>query len=118
MNIEEELNGMFLNWHPTGSNYICNPPVTDTDIDFVCFDFFVNPWQKQWTLTNADEDGMYEGCERMFDTFRKGKYNLIVAKTVDFYNKFVQATEAAKILNLTDKQDRIDLFQKVLYRKG
>jgi len=121
MNIEEYLEGLSYidNWHPTGSRYICDPPVMDTDIDYVCYCngtvYQVKLFLDGWTLTNQDDEGKYEGTERWFDTYRKDEYNLIITQNFDFFCRFTHATYVAKQRNLTNKQDRIALFQEILY---
>lgn len=121
MNIEDYLNSKdYIDlWNATGSRFICDPPVMDTDIDYVCLSrgtvHQIYLPCDGWTLTNPDDEGKYEGMERHFDTYRKGEYNLIVTQSIRFYCDFVTATYVAKERNLTDKQDRIALFQKILY---
>jgi len=46
---------------------------------------------------------------------RKGEINLIITTSKDFFDKFVKATEMAKEQNLLLKDERITLFQKILY---
>lgn len=100
--------------HATGSNYICNPPVVDTDIDTV---FLVNGYYDYAALLVKDgwEDcgKQYEGHKSEFQAFRKGKDNYIVTEDPLFYWSYVKATEGAKALNLTNKDDRIKLFQTI-----
>lgn len=121
MNIEEYLEekDYIDRWHPTGSRFICDPPVMDTDIDYVCLSrgtiYQTELFLDGWTLTNPDDEGKYEGMERHFDTYRRNEYNLILTKDFDFYCRFAYATHVAKKQNLTNKQDRIDLFQEILY---
>jgi hypothetical protein len=103
--------------HPTGSNYICNPPVENTDIDFVVW----APKIKEADNTLRDSGFSYEGytsnCDypNMFWSYRKENINIILTILPDFFLKFVSATEKAKSLNLLFKEERIKLFQKYLY---
>lgn len=118
--MEDILNHIFEKWHPTGSHYICNPPVTDTDIDFVCFTNDIGQTFEMltnggWTHTNPDDIDKYHGMEKEFLTFRRGNYNLIVTELKSFYSSFVDATEDAKKKNILDKQERIKLFRYYLY---
>lgn len=110
------------NWCRTGSNYICGPPVTDTDIDYVVFvqvfkrhphNWFANNPIPSWVYGEGWETGGSEREGNWMDTFRKGKYNLIfVYNEIDFC-KWHCATEIAKKRNLLDKEDRIALFDDV-----
>lgn len=108
-----------LDWSPTGSRVICDPPPTDTDEDWVCF-------QPQYDAAIAalEEDGFksegspkfYTGNNRgSFRSLRKGNVNLILTDQREFFDLFVSATELAKRFNLREKADRIALFQVVLY---
>lgn len=104
-----------LKSHPTGSNYICNPPVTDTDIDTI---LLVKPGYEDslfslgWVYQVSDIE--YEAMGN-FTSWRKDNKNYIVTTDPDFYKRFVIATVAAKGLNLTNKDSRVFLFQTILY---
>jgi len=99
----------------TGSREICNPPVMDTDVDFVILNL--------GSPTLIEDDGWVEttGSDESYDhqlnfrTFRSGEVNLIVVDNYVDFTKWRVATAAAKALNLRDKQARIALFQGVLY---
>ena len=109
-----------------GSRVSCNPAPTDTDIDVLikCKD------QKALhrALCSGDwiwESDGYQGelddpvSERSpFDSYRKGLLNLIATESDDFFCRFVVATQVSKKLNLMDKQQRILLFQAILYGNG
>lgn len=105
--------GLVQALHPTGSKYICDPPVLTTDEDY--YAFAPNPQATiegllldGWTTCTTQE---YE--DDAFTALRKGAYNLILLFTVADYVTHVQTTELAKRFNLTEKQDRIDLFELV-----
>lgn len=107
-----------LKIYPTGSSYICDPPVTDTDIDFIILvsDLSIATTQLQsegWELTSIYyKDGL------PFSSFRLGKLNYIVTEESKYYKAFVKATEAAKLLNVTDKNLRCELFTTVFKLEG
>lgn len=106
---------LILEKHPTGSNYICNPPVTTTDIDFVCL---LNEGDLKVAKAFAIADG-WELCGKDyapgdFLAFRKDKLNYICVDKEEIYNKWIAATEEAKSLNLLNKEDRIKCFEKHL----
>ena len=98
---------------PTGSNYICNPPVTDTDIDQM---FLVtNPAIVEkflldcgWTACSGDQ---YEW--KVWAAYRQGNLNALITDDPDHFAKFYHATELAKERNLLKKEDRIKLFTKI-----
>ena len=99
--------------HPTGSKYICDPPVLTTDEDY----YGLAP-NKETTISNLLEDGWTLCTENeyeddAFTALRKGVYNLILLFTQEEYWTHVQTTNLAKRLNLTNKKDRVDLFELV-----
>ena len=101
----------------TGSSYICNPPVTNTDIDFVIYS---QDWDKlhNWCEQNAFKTNFEDYELEEFRSYKRGIINLIVTNDATFYKRFVKATEVAKKLNLLDKQQRIDLFDFVMYESN
>lgn len=100
---------------PTGSRYICNPPVLTTDEDylFLMKEGVEDLLEQEGFSTNYDTD-FYQDVP-FFYSYRKGPINLIVTHDKEFYDKFKEATEEAKRLNLLKKEDRVALFQKRLY---
>ena len=101
----------------TGSSYICNPPITDTDIDFVIYS---QDWDKlhDWCEKNAFKTNFEDYELEEFRSYKRGIINLIVTNDATFYRRFVKATEVAKKLNLLDKQQRVDLFDFVMYESN
>lgn len=100
--------------HPTGSRYICNPPVLTTDNDTV---FLVNSIDYELGLmeegfTSKDSEIEYD-TRSLFQSWRKDIDNYIVTMDQRFYEDYVLATEGAKALNLTNKDDRIKLFKAI-----
>ena len=104
----------------TGSKYICNPPVLDTDDDTIVF---VNDLKAAYT--ELCEDGWKPanesyGSENLDGWFSVKKtmdgliHNYIVMDSVSRYQKWVTATELAKKLNLLKKEDRITLFSVIV----
>lgn len=107
-----------------GSRVTCSPPPTDTDQDVLVL------VQKggfndlaRWAC--EDHNFKLDGSEvedyfdlSPADTFRSlsdGEHNIIATEDPIFFRKFMAATHVAKRLNLLDKDDRIMLFQAVLY---
>ena len=107
--------------YQTGSSVICNPPVTDTDLDYV---IYTNEETKLDIFLKCE--GFKESCvdkaeydlgDNGFYCFRKENINLIVINDDKMYRKWIVATKLSKKLNLLKKEDRIILFQFILYNK-
>jgi hypothetical protein len=111
---EKEFSGA-ENWHPTGSNYICNPPVENTDIDYIAYYKDPGDIPRKWKRKAIPLSGEYN--VETGGNYRWKKYNLIHVSTEDDFNKWVKATEIAKELNLLDKKDRVSLFDAVIKGK-
>lgn len=109
-----------------GSRETCHPSPADTDEDFL-----VEIGARSWSDAVAKvvhalcEAGFkWEGSEHYQDaaangfmSWRRGTLNLIVTTNGNFANKHRVATALCKRLNLLSKQDRIAVFQAVLYGK-
>ena len=109
-----------LKWMPTGSFYICNPQVLNTDKDYIVLVKDLNTSQPKLQELNyvpsvADSDEYDLEAEGGFMCYRKDDINLIVTEDEKFFAKFWEATTVAKQLNLKEKHDRIYLFKYVLY---
>lgn len=107
--------------YQTGSSVICNPSVTDTDIDYV---IYTNEETKLDTFLKCE--GFRDSCRDKeeydlgldgFYCYRRENINLIVINDGKLYRKWVGATNLAKKLNLLKKEDRITLFQAILYQE-
>lgn len=116
INIPKEL---WKGIYQTGSSVICDPPVEDTDIDFIIctekedklYKFLMD---NDFKLSNASEEE-YDLESEGFSCYRKGNINLIVTENKQWYDKWVLATKVAKKLNLLKKDNRITLFKAILY---
>ena len=103
---------------PTGSNYICNPPVTNTDVDEM---FLVDDLQEVnfqltglgWTKCGLEEE-TYQDKPSHWAAYRKENMNALLTINLKYFMDFFKATEEAKHLNLLNKEDRVALFQKIL----
>jgi hypothetical protein len=103
---------------PTGSNYICNPPVTNTDVDEM---FLVDDLQEvNFQLTGLGwkkcglEEETYQDTPSHWAAYRKENMNALLTTNLKYFMDFFKATEEAKHLNLLNKEDRVALFQKIL----
>lgn len=99
--------------YPTGSRYICNPPLMNTDKDTVILVNGYYDWQKLLLSEGWEDCGVDYEDVGTFESYRKGEENYIVTEDEEFYKNFVKATEGARALNLMVKEDRIKLFQAV-----
>lgn len=111
MNIPDNL---YFSMFQTGSNYICNPPVLDTDIDTMYYVKDIYEADKAlladgWKPCDKGEYGVGE-----WRAYRNGKYNALITANYDYYCKFEAATELAKKRNYLDKEDRIELFSIIV----
>ena len=114
----------------TGSRVICNPPVLDTDDDYLLL--------VDIELTKALQEKLYadgfklggsgirfkslkefpdiESIERdngVFNSFKKDNLNIIVTASHEYFENFVKATFLCRRLNLTNKEDRVEVFQSI-----
>ena len=104
---------------PTGSSYICNPPVTNTDVDEM---FLVDDLQEVnfqltglgWKKCGLDDDEKYSDKPSHWAAYRKENMNALLTTNLKYFMDFFKATEEAKHLNLLNKEDRVALFQKIL----
>lgn len=108
---------------PTGSRYICNPPVTNTDDDYVLFvedikAAYLELLDTNWTIGGANNASY--AVEDIDNWFSAKKHingeviNYIVVGDQETFSKWVTATELCKKLNLLKKEDRIALFEVVV----
>lgn len=95
---------------PTGSRYICDPPIIGTDLDLLIYsetDYsnklreceFIEPLNKDY-FSIGDDWGK-------FQTYRKGVLNLIVTNSIDFAERHITATHICRRYNTTDKAHRV-----------
>ena len=106
-----------------GSRVTCNPAPTDTDDDWlVLIDNHNRMSEIDAKLKEAGFEiggSVFRSGSRneqdFFWSYTKGELNLIIVGTVDFYIKFIHSTKLCTKLNLLNKEDRITLFQYILY---
>lgn len=118
MNVYEEVDkGTFLEAARTGSRYICDPPVMDTDDDYICLvasltEIHKTLMQDGWDLGGSGyRNSLFSSHKK---TVNGTTMNLICTDDADYFKRFLHATETAKKLNLTDKEDRIILFRAIV----
>ena len=140
MQLPVEVENECITFMCTGSSIICNPPVLNTDFDFVLLMTeekylaaitlfegmgFVLP-EKGGTI-EADEQYQAEMAEirkhatagkplyLQFFTMRRDNVNIIVTCCHTLFKRWWNATVWATTLNLQSKKDRRDFFMLVKY---
>lgn len=115
----EFLEKVALSIVPVGSRVTCDPAPMNTDEDWLVL---VKDFDKAFDILyrngfDLDNPSIHYRPENsVFNSWRgPDSTNLIVTDDRWFYNKFLAATHVAKKLNIMNKQDRIMLFQAVLY---
>jgi hypothetical protein len=114
---------LFSEYEPVGSRITCDPPPTETDEDWIVLS---EDNKGKFTKVLLDEYGFEKGGSDLVDeedwdedysfvSLKLGRVNLIITSSPDFYRRFLAASSVAKRLNLLRKDDRIALFQAVLY---
>lgn len=108
---------LFDHWSAVGSRVTCVPAPTDTDEDYLILS--ANDRTKELREIGFDSSGspeFYTGNDNgQFRSWRRGNVNLIITPDSHFHGLFLTATQLAKRFNLLRKEDRIALFQAVLY---
>jgi hypothetical protein len=108
-----------------GSRVTCTPPPTDTDQDVL---ILVSPDRFWEAVVHFENMGFELGGSHIepaedypldtwegFHSYKKDDVNVILTCCEEFFDKFMIATAIAAGMNLLLKEDRIKLFQKILY---
>lgn len=119
----------------SGSRVICDPPVLDTDVDYLVLVedldvagayFHAYQWHnclENW-LDKGDKDkGALDSsgyaveleCGARFQAWRQGEINVILTDDETLHLRSVAATLLAKQLNLQTKAERIKLFRCIKF---
>lgn len=111
------LRGMgAYNIQPCGSRITCDPPVMDTDEDWLVVHSGRRADEIAFMLQGAgwDQESVnYD--DSYFASWRKGRVNLLITSDETWADRHRAATFLCKRLNLMVKADRIALFRAVLY---
>lgn len=113
--LRKDLDGFVMGASFTcGSAFVCNPPVLDTDLDAVVAvegnSCAIWDTLKPLGYTNCSKSGEnYPGDDHCI--VRKGRMNFIIVTTPTRYEQWKKATDICKALNLTDKADRVVVYQ-------
>ena len=98
-----------------GSKITCDPAPTDTDEDWLVYTENLSTLVGDCIEQGLTHEGSYAGSA--FVSLRQGPTNLIITDRKEFFDKFMLATHVCKTLNLLNKQNRIVVFQAILYGK-
>jgi hypothetical protein len=122
----DQLKPLVMDMFPTGSRVICNPPVLDTDEDWVLMvpeRRSFSPFLRELNFVMTSRP--YHRVASSITTYRHpdNDLNLIVTDDQDMFDRWREATEIATQENLTNKEDRIKLFELITgrnkkHRKG
>lgn len=118
LELPKTMQARVITWAPTGSRVICRPPPLDTDEDWVLLVSDVAAFGMEALLEGWSGSPVALDAAKYphgFASYRKGELNLIVTAGEDFFQRFIAATSVAQRLNLHSKEDRVALFQAVLY---
>lgn len=121
-NVPDYVHKLAIAVRPVGSRVTCDPPPTDTDEDYLVLlmsnkDIGGRLGDDGWSLDGSfisDEVNRTEP-EHRFTSWSRDGINLIVTRNFIFFQRFMAASSIAKRFNLLKKEDRIALFQAVLY---
>lgn len=119
--------------YPTGSRYICNPPILDTDDNYLVlvedargvYSKLINDGWEDCLKLAVDGSGK-DAIDSYIDeqsygvvwyAFRKGAINIMVSENWDWYVSSCAATELCKALNIKEKEQRIRIFRNLKYRE-
>src|ERR1700727_1688308 len=122
-NVRPDDKTLWDEFEAVGSRITCDPPPTDTDEDWIILS---ENNDKNLIKILIEEYGFERGGSDLVDdedsdqdysfiSLKLGRVNLIITPSSKFYRRFLAASSVAKRLNLLDKEDRIALFQAVLY---
>lgn len=105
-----------LRW-PTGSAYIC-PTAAHNDLDFLMYmeGAQVDTYRQLLLGCGWESCSVAEYPDRNdtgWEAFRMHQWNLILCWCPTLYLRWLAATELAKVLNLTSKEERVGLFRAV-----
>lgn len=121
--IRIQIEALGCRMEPCGSRVTCDPAPADTDEDWLvaappeerAIGLLVSVLSEQGFKWESGGEHYQQAVAGTFMSWRKGDLNLIVSSSQDFLTRHRAATAVCKRLNLMDKQDRIALFQAVLY---
>lgn len=122
--VKEILHDFPVKVVPCGSRVVCDPPVTDTDMDFLVYcpdsistrlEEFGFRGDSLTSEVSSRPTSLEANPDHRFTSWRKGHINLIVTQSEEFGSRHLAATGICKKLNLLKKEDRIMVYRATLY---
>lgn len=106
--------------YPTGSRFICHPPVQTTDEDILLLVHNLQQTADElisagYTQCLFNHENVEPGAGVTWTALRKGDVNFVLISDPVLYVRSVAATLLAQHLNITDKTDRVELFRSVKF---
>lgn len=95
-----------------GSKAICSPPPQDSDTDILVYTPATEAFRMLLEVEGWKKDGNYP--EGSFESYKKGDLNIILTFLFAYFHSFVRAKDVCKLLNLTDKAQRIAVHELML----
>lgn len=121
--LENSLRAARCTVTPCGSRVTCRPEPALSDYDYLVFCPDARAVSQAVSIMSS-HGFLWEGSEHYqnaaasgFMSWRGGEVNLIVTSDPGFAARHAVATKLCSRLNLMNKQDRIAVFQAVLYAK-
>lgn len=122
--LHDLLNTVVSEYQACGSRITCTPVPDNTDRDWIvlvkegewdtfCCTLFDSNWIQGGSSIPNECNTL--SPDARFNSFTLDIDNIIATASPEFYRRFVSATHVAKRLNLLNKDDRIAVFQAVLY---
>lgn len=105
--------------YPTGSRYVCNPPVMRTDVDLLVYSRdnisvqLMEMGFKLSELKNYIGSNVNNDSDWIFFSWRKGAVNLIVSPSKKFVERHITATHLCKNRNIKDKTERVVVHESL-----
>ena len=111
LELKSQITALNVSEHQyTGSRFICPDHCgPDADWDVVCLAKELPGLGEPYC---GAQDPYFESIKIPLEV---GVLNLIVTKDPTFYRQFCSATRVARWLEMTDRDDRVKLFQAILY---
>lgn len=121
--LETEMNGLGM-VELCGSRVTCNPIPEGADWDYLIF-CYTEAGVRHMVNYLGSEGYQWESSEHYqqvagngFMSWRKGDTNILLTSNQIWLDLHHQATELCRLENILDKEERIRLFQKVLYNSS
>lgn len=125
-----------------GSFFVCDPPVTDTDIDILIYapilltkssifsksyvnNVYMSVYNHFYLLSDVPKQienygaiisgSSYGSRTRQICSMRNGKYNYIITPERKIFDALTTAAQVSRVLNLTNKEDRVKVAKLLAY---